>query len=117
MIDFSQQDSLISPKGTLVVKDFEINDFEQGDLSLNVEGENSYEKYKVALFLDTEEARSISATGDLDFSKSIPLIDLDISMLDFQIDVGTQEITLSWNINEFGFSSFNFVTFQLSINI
>ncbi len=86
LIDFSQQDSLYSPKGTLVVKDFEINDFKQGDLSLNVEGENSYEKYRVGLFLDTEEARSISATGDIDFSKSRPIIDLDVFMRDFQMN-------------------------------
>lgn len=86
LIDFTQQDSLYSPKGTLVVKDFTINDFEQGDLSLNVEGDNSYEKYNVGLFLDTEEARSISATGDMDFSKSRPTVDLQVFMRDFQMN-------------------------------
>lgn len=86
LIDFSQKDSLFSPKGTLVVKDFEINDFKQGDLSLNVEGDNSYEKYRVGLFLDTEEARSIGATGEIDFSKSRPIIDLNVFMQDFEMN-------------------------------
>ena len=86
LVDFTQKDSLYSPKGTLVVRDFKINDFEQGDLSMNMEGDNSYEKYGVAMYLDTKEARSISATGDIDFSKSRPIIDLEVFMTEFQMD-------------------------------
>jgi hypothetical protein len=86
VIDYTQRDSLFSPKGTLTVKDFYINDFKQGDLSLNVEGENSYEKYKVGLYLDSEEARSIGATGEIDFSKARPLIDLNVFMRDFKMN-------------------------------
>lgn len=86
LIDFSQKDSLYSPKGTLTVKDFHINDFEQGDLSLNVEGDNSYEKYTVGMYLDRTDARSISATGDIDFSKARPIIDLEVFMRDFQLN-------------------------------
>lgn len=85
IVDFSQKDSLYSPKGALVVKDFYINDFKQGDLSLNMEGDNSYEKYIMGLYLDSDEARSISATGDIDFSKSRPVIDLEVFMRDFQL--------------------------------
>lgn len=86
VIDFAQKDSLYSPKGTLVVRDFQINDFKQGDLSMNMEGDNSYEKYDVGMYLDTKEARSISATGDIDFSKSRPIIDLEVFMTDFQLN-------------------------------
>lgn len=86
IVDFTQKDSLYSPKGTLMIKDFSINDFDQGDLSLNLEGDNSYQRYIVGLYLDTEEARSISATGDIDFSKSRPMIDLDVFMRDFELD-------------------------------
>jgi hypothetical protein len=86
IVDFTQKDSLYSPKGTLVVKDFKINDFAQGDLSMNMEGDNSYEKYDVSMYLDTKEARSISATGDIDFSTARPIIDLEVFMSDFQMD-------------------------------
>jgi len=86
LVDFTQKDSLYSPKGTLAVNNFEINDFEQGNLSMTLEGDNSYEKYDVAMYLDTKDARSISATGDIDFSKARPIIDLDVFMTDFRLD-------------------------------
>ncbi|MEQ6124791.1 translocation/assembly module TamB domain-containing protein [Pseudotenacibaculum sp. MALMAid0570] len=86
IIDFAQRDSLLSPKGTLTVKDFQINDFKQGDLALNVEGENSYEKYKVDFSLERERVKSIDATGELDFSKSRPEIDLQVFMKDFELN-------------------------------
>jgi hypothetical protein len=86
VVDFTQKDSLYSPKGTLVVKDFTINDFAQGNLSMNMEGDNSYEQYDVSMYLDTQEARNISATGNIDFSKSRPIIDLEVFMTDFQLN-------------------------------
>ena len=86
VIDFTQKDRLMSPKGSLVINNFEINDFQQGDLSLNMRGENSYEQYQVELFLDTDKARHISATGAIDFSKAMPIVDLEVEIQDFQVN-------------------------------
>lgn len=85
-IDFVQKDSLYSPEGVLVVKDFYINNIKQGDsLLLNVTGDNSYEKYSVGLSLNREKAKSIDATGEIDFSKARPEIDLNVFMKDFEL--------------------------------
>ncbi|MBL4605936.1 MAG: translocation/assembly module TamB domain-containing protein, partial [Flavobacteriaceae bacterium] len=85
-IDFVQKDGLYSPKGKLTVNDFYINDFKQGNLTVDVQGESSYEKYKVKLFLDRDEARSIDASGSLDFSKTRPEMDLKVLIKDFQLN-------------------------------
>ncbi len=85
-IDFSQKDSLYSPEGSLTVRDFYINNFKQGDLALNVEGENSYEKYKVAMSLNRQNVKSIDATGNIDFSNARPQIDLEVFLRDFQLN-------------------------------
>lgn len=85
-IDFVQRDGSYSPKGNLIVNGFEVNDFAQGDLAINVEGDNSYEKYSVDLSLQKERVKSIAATGSLDFSTTRPTMDLSVFLEDFQLD-------------------------------
>lgn len=85
-LDFSQKDGIYSPEGLLRIKDFSINGFQQGDLSLNVKGENSYEKYSVDLSLNNQRVKSIAATGNIDFSTKRPQIDLGVFLEDFQLE-------------------------------
>jgi hypothetical protein len=85
-IDFVQKDGLYSPQGILLINDFKINNFEQGDLSLSVKGENSYEKYSVDLSLQKKNVKSLNAKGTLDFSTENPLIDLKVYVEDFKLN-------------------------------
>lgn len=86
-IDFLQKDGSYSPKGNLVINNFEVNDFAQGNLAVNVEGDNSYEKYNVDLSLQKEGVKSIAATGSLDFSNTRPTMDLSVFLEDFKLNV------------------------------
>ena len=85
-LDFSQKEGIYSPEGLLRIKDFSINGFQQGDLALNVKGENSYEKYSVDLSLSNQRVKSIAATGSLDFSTKRPQIDLGVFLENFQLE-------------------------------
>lgn len=85
-LDFVQQEGVYSPEGVLFIKDFEVNDFKQGDLSLNIKGDNSYEKYVVKLSINNDKVKSIAAIGSLDFSEKRPLIDLEMYLEDFGLD-------------------------------
>ena len=82
-LDFVQNDGNYNPEGLLSIKNFEVNNFKQGDLSLNVSGDNSYEKYNLDLSIQNKNVKSIAATGTLDFSTKRPLIDLEVFMEDF----------------------------------
>ncbi|MGB1283801.1 MAG: translocation/assembly module TamB domain-containing protein, partial [Polaribacter sp.] len=82
-IDFVQKNGIYSPEGVLIINNFQVNDFKQGDLALSVKGENSYEKYAVDLSLNNKNVKSIAATGSLDFSNKRPLIDLNVFLEDF----------------------------------
>ena len=86
VINISQVDGIYGPKGNLSVQDFKINNFYQGDLKLNIEGESSYEKYDVNFSLDREEVKSISALGSLDFTETRPKIDVAVNLEEFQLD-------------------------------
>ncbi len=86
IINISQVDGIYGPKGNLSVKNFEINNFKQGDLELNIEGESSYKKYDVNFSLEREKVKSISAIGSLDFSETRPKIDVAVYLEEFELD-------------------------------
>ena len=86
IINISQLDGIYGPKGNLSVKNFEINNFKQGDLELNIEGESSYKKYDVNFSLEREKVKSISAIGSLDFSETRPKIDVAVYLEEFELD-------------------------------
>ena len=85
-LDFVQKGGDYTPEGFLTVKDFEVNDFKQGDLSIDVKGKNSYKKYEVAVAIENEDAKSISAKGILDFSSERPIIDLNVFLEAFKLE-------------------------------
>ncbi len=85
-LTFKQTEDEVSPKANVLVNDFKINDFEQGDLILHVIGDNSYDKFDVSMSLNNRKAKSIFAEGSLDFSAKRPEMDLDISLQDYEID-------------------------------
>lgn len=86
MLDIKQQEGKIIPKGNVVIDNFHINKFPQGDLVMNIKGDNSYDKYKVNFSLGTEKAQNISAIGDLDFSNKKSTIDLNISLKEYDLE-------------------------------
>ena len=85
-LDFVQKDSIYKPEATLLIKDFQVNKFKQGDLAINVKGDNSYEKFDVDLSIKNEKVKSIAAVGTLDFTKTRPLIDLEVFLEDYQLE-------------------------------
>ena len=84
-LNFEQENKKVIPKGNLLVEKFHINDFYQGDLFLDFKGDNSYEKYKLNLFLKSEKAKNISAKGLIDFSKDRPQMDLKMFLKNYEI--------------------------------
>ncbi|WP_243456773.1 translocation/assembly module TamB domain-containing protein [Polaribacter batillariae] len=85
-LDFVQKEGDYSPEATLVVKDFQVNNFKQGNLSINIKGDNSYEKYNVNLSIENKDVKSIAATGSLDFSSERPIIDLNVFLEEFKLE-------------------------------
>ncbi|WP_408045234.1 translocation/assembly module TamB domain-containing protein [Tenacibaculum litopenaei] len=80
-----QKEGILDPKAEMRIQDFSINDFEQGNLSLQIKGENSFEKYSAYMSLENENAKSITAQGTLDFSQKRPTMDLSVALRDYEI--------------------------------
>ena len=85
-LDFKQDESIYKPEATLIIKDFQVNDFKQGDLAINIIGDNSFEKYDVGLSIKNEKVKSIAAKGVLDFSNTRPIIDLEVFLEDYNLE-------------------------------
>lgn len=84
-IVYKENDKKVIPKGNLFIEDFVINDTKQGNLTLDVTGDNSYEKYQVNLSLESENAKSVTANGNVDFSGKRPTINLQTSLKEYDI--------------------------------
>ena len=85
-LDFIQKDGNYSPEALLSIKDFQVNNFKQGDLSLSIQGDNSFEKYQVDLSINNQKVKSIAATGTIDFAEKRPLIDLEVYLEEFGLN-------------------------------
>jgi hypothetical protein len=85
-LDFVQKDGVYKPEALVIIKNFEINNFKQGDLALNIVGDNSYEKYNVDLSLKSKKVKSIAANGTLNFTTKRPLINLKVFLEDFSLN-------------------------------
>ncbi len=75
-IDFVQKNGIYSPQGTILVDNFTINKVPQGNLALNIRGDNSFKKYAIDISLEKEAVKSIAATGFVDFSTNQPTINV-----------------------------------------
>lgn len=84
-IDFVQKGTVYSPEANLIISGFEVNNFKQGELAINIAGDNSYEKYNVDLSINNENVKSIAATGVLDFSNKRPIIDIEVYLEDYNL--------------------------------
>lgn len=111
-LNFMQKVGVYSPRGDLSVTDFTINSFEQGDLDLRVQGEDSYKKYAVTLDLTNENEKSITAQGNVDFTTNRPTLDLKVALDKFKLNafspLGKEVLTkirgeASGNFNVTGF--------------
>jgi len=85
-LDFVQKKGIYAPEGSLKIANFEVNNYNQGDLFLNIKGENSYKKYSTDLFIESKDVKSIAASGTLDFSAERPIIDLEVFLEEFKLN-------------------------------
>ena len=75
----------LRPTVALEVVDFEINNKKQGDLKVQVAGDNSIRKYKMFVSLDLEDSNTLKATGSLDFTPKTPIIESKVVFNEFDI--------------------------------
>ncbi|MFY7670171.1 translocation/assembly module TamB domain-containing protein [Tenacibaculum sp. MEBiC06402] len=85
-VSLKEEEGLVAPIANITVQDVIVNDFSQGTLKVNVEGENSLNKYKVDISLRDYKFDNVKIVGGLDFSQKDPQVDLNINFKEYELN-------------------------------
>ncbi len=75
----------LRPTVELAINNFQINSKKQGDLKIQIAGDNSIKKFKMYVALDLEGDTTMKSTGTLDFSSETPIIDSEVEFNEFDV--------------------------------
>ncbi|WP_245577784.1 translocation/assembly module TamB domain-containing protein [Gelidibacter mesophilus] len=85
-LDVLQQNGVYVPNSNISIENFMFNEYMLGDLSAEIEGNQSLTNYTVDLFLRNDNLKSLDATGNIDVSATNSNIDLDIIFAEFDLE-------------------------------
>ncbi|NNE31672.1 MAG: translocation/assembly module TamB [Winogradskyella sp.] len=85
-LNLVQNNGVYLPKSNVEVSKLFVNDFDLGNLTANIEGDNSITDYNVNVSLVNDNLTSLEAIGSIDVAKNDPTINLDITFEEFLLD-------------------------------
>lgn len=84
-LNYKQLNQEIKPTANFTIADFNLNNSELGNLSVDVEGKNSFRNFGVNISLKHNNTVNFSAIGDLDFSPKNPTMDVQLEFEEFKL--------------------------------
>ena len=85
-LDLIQNNGVYLPKSNIVLSSLFVNDYDLGELTAKVEGDNSITNYKVDVSLINDNLKSLAAHGTIDVAERNPTINLDVEFEEFLLD-------------------------------
>lgn len=85
-IDINQTNGVYLPKSNIEISNLFVNDYDLGNLSAKVEGNNSITDYRVDVSLINDNLKSFVAKGSIDVAERNPRINLDVAFEEFLLD-------------------------------
>jgi len=85
-LDVVETDGVYLPKSNIEISGLFVNDYDLGNLSTKIEGNNSITNYDVDVSLINDNLKSFEAKGMIDVSNQNPTIDLDVTFEEFMLD-------------------------------
>ncbi|MFT4610806.1 MAG: hypothetical protein ACJA1H_000759 [Glaciecola sp.] len=83
-LDILQKEGVYLPNSNVVISDLKANNFELGELTALIKGNNSLTSYTVDVTLKNDNLKSLDAKGLIDVDENI--IDLDVKFEEFLLD-------------------------------
>ncbi|MCB0457352.1 MAG: translocation/assembly module TamB [Flavobacteriaceae bacterium] len=84
-LDFVKRRGAFYPDAEVVIEDVNFNTIDLGDLELNIKGNTNLTQYTIHSSLINDNVSSFKAEGTLDVGEDQSLIDLDVSLSDFNL--------------------------------
>ncbi len=85
-VELIQNNGVYLPKSDVVISDLFVNDYDLGNLSAKIEGDNSITDYKVDMSLKNDNLKSFVANGTINVGESDPRINLSVAFDEFLLD-------------------------------
>lgn len=85
-LNFKQDEGVYQPFGKVTVEKFTVNNAKQGDLSMELQAQDSYKKYDLNLELVSDSYKNLNATGFIDLTPKKAIIDLDVNLDKFKLN-------------------------------
>ncbi len=85
-LDVVEANGVYLPKSNVEISGLFVNDYDLGNLSAKIEGNNSITNYDVDVTLINDNLKSFDAKGMIDVSNQNPTIDLDVTFEEFMLD-------------------------------
>ncbi|MFC0605793.1 translocation/assembly module TamB domain-containing protein [Winogradskyella pulchriflava] len=85
-LDILQNNGVYLPKSDVEISSLFVNDYDLGNLSAKVEGNNSITNYNVDVSLVNDNLTSLLAKGSIDVAEKNPRINLDVTFEEFLLD-------------------------------
>lgn len=85
-LDILQNNGVYLPKSDMEISSLFVNDYDLGNLTAKVEGNNSITDYTVDVSLVNDNLTSFLANGVIDVAKRNPKINLDVTFEEFLLD-------------------------------
>ncbi len=85
-LDVVQKAGVYLPKSNVEVSGFFVNDYDLGNLTAKIEGNNSITNYNVDVTLVNDNLKSLDAKGTIDVAENNPTIDLNVNFEEFLLD-------------------------------
>lgn len=86
-LEVDRHKGVFYPISNLNIDDFKVNDIDYGDLTMNIEGNESLTSYTVHTEMTGDKYDFMKADGEINVDGDDPKIDIDFALDNFKIDV------------------------------
>lgn len=84
-INFKQRGQQYQPTSELTIDDLKVNKINFGNLLIDIEGDNTFKKFKVASILENDKVESFKLDGNFQIENKETVMDLTLKLEDFNI--------------------------------
>ncbi|MGM5471269.1 translocation/assembly module TamB domain-containing protein [Flavobacteriaceae bacterium LMO-SS05] len=85
-LDILQENGVYLPTSNVVIRNFNVNNHDLGNLQANIVGNKSLTDYKVDILLQNDNLKSLVAKGNVDIGSENPNIDLKVDFEEFSLN-------------------------------
>lgn len=86
-INFKQNNTIFQPTSTLRIDSLKVNDIALGKMDLDIEGDESLQKFHISSNLENQNVESFTADGDISIIDNKTALDVDLSFDNFNLGV------------------------------